>query len=115
MAPEVVRQEVYGQAADIWGFGALAFELLELRSPYGDDITFPELEAALTVGLPPSLSDGELVEARCPGIQAVMDACFALDPAKRPTAQELLARIKGCYAPASALETELPGQVRDVQ
>lgn len=113
MAPEVVRQEVYGRPADIWGFGALAFELLELRAPYGDDITFPELEAALTAGQPPSLSDGELVEARCPGIRAVMTACFAPVPAERPTAQELLVRLKGYHAPAPASEPELPGQVRD--
>merc|ERR1712203_785390 len=54
MAPEVARQETYGPPADIWGLGALIFELLELGMPYGEEITFPELEEALVAGRPPT-------------------------------------------------------------
>lgn len=37
MAPEIVRQQPYGFAVDIWGVGCLAIELACGAPPYHDD------------------------------------------------------------------------------
>ena len=36
MAPEVARREPYGVAADWWSFGALSFDVMCNKYPYGD-------------------------------------------------------------------------------
>merc|ERR1712039_67513 len=84
MAPEVVRQEGYGRQADIWSFGALVYELLELGIPYGEEITLPQLEEKLVVGQGPVLSDRLGAETSAPALVALMDACFAPHPLDRP-------------------------------
>jgi len=93
MAPEVARQEIYGPPSDVWGLGALIFELLELGIPYGEEITFPQLEDELTSGRPPTLSDVTGAELRAPELVALMKACLAPQPADRPSAAEVCRRL----------------------
>ena len=38
MAPEVAKmQGDYGQEADVWGFGCLLFQMLEMGLPHGEE------------------------------------------------------------------------------
>jgi len=94
MAPEVVRQEGYGRQSDVWSFGALLYELLELGVPYGEEITLPQLEKELVAGRAPALSDRHGAETRVPSLVALMDACFALDPSDRPRAADLSSMLE---------------------
>ncbi|CAE8617867.1 unnamed protein product, partial [Polarella glacialis] len=94
MAPEVCRQEApYGLEADLWGFGSLLHELLELSVPYGQELTFPELEQKLLAGVPPALSDRAGAEQRCPSLVPLMDSCLRADPAARPTAGQVVEEL----------------------
>jgi serine/threonine protein kinase len=34
MAPEVWKEEAYGEKADIWAFGCLLFELVMFKKPF---------------------------------------------------------------------------------
>lgn len=44
MAPEVARMAGdYGAAADVWGFGCLLFQMLEMGLPHGEDGRFEGL------------------------------------------------------------------------
>jgi len=94
MAPEAMRQEDYGPAADIWGLGMLAYELLELGPPFGPDITFPELEAALVEGRRPGLSSANSSHLRVPWAVALMERCLSPLPGGRPTADEVVKHLE---------------------
>jgi hypothetical protein len=93
MAPEALRLVGYGQAADVWGFGALIHELLELGPPFGEDITLQQLEESLLAGRGPQLSDRAGTKRRAPGLVEVMDACLAIEPSKRPPAEEVAQQL----------------------
>mmetsp|Transcript_140327 Transcript_140327/g.315068 ORF Transcript_140327/g.315068 Transcript_140327/m.315068 type:complete len:118 (-) Transcript_140327:65-418(-) len=87
MAPEVMKQEEYGRAADVWALGMLLFEMLDLGPPYGDQLSLPELEAKVTAGELPALRD-PTAAGRAPVAFKVMKACLAT-ATERPTAQQV--------------------------
>merc|ERR1719213_604715 len=99
MPPEAISMEGYGRAADIWSFGMLIFELIELGAPpYGEDITLPKLEALVTAGEPPELSQ----PGKFPELEDLMRRCIHRNPGDRPTAQSLaseLAIVDPVHAP----------------
>lgn len=92
-APEVRRFEGHGAPSDVWSFGALIFELLELGAPNGEDASFQQLDAQLPGDIPPALSDPDEAELCCPGFVALMADCFAVEPAARPTAAGIVQRL----------------------
>jgi len=94
MAPEVARQEgSYGAPSDVWSLGCLIFELLEQGLPYGEDLTLPELDAALLSGKGPCLGNRKDCEARAPEIVALMDKCLSEAVSGRPTAAEVASQL----------------------
>jgi serine/threonine protein kinase len=79
MAPEVIRHEPYGPAADIYSFGMLMYECLTLAPPF---VGLSPVEAAFAVArdarrppLPPACSESSARLVR---------ACWAQDPTDRP-------------------------------
>lgn len=84
MAPEVIEHKPYGGRADVFSFGILLWELLTGMVPYQD---LTPLQAAVGVvqkGLRP------VIPPNTPGqLAAVMVACWARDPAGRPSFEEL--------------------------
>merc|ERR1719237_1570871 len=106
MAPEVARLELYGAPADVWSFGIVVFEVLELAVPYGEEITLPELEAELVAGRPPLLSDEARARAGA-SLAALVDACLLAEPMQRPSAAEAARRLR-----AAAGEVEEAGRAR---
>lgn len=88
MAPEVAKQSEYGPAADIWAFGCLMLQMMQLSLPHGEDLTLPQLEEALLAGTPHFAGREEALE-RSPKVVAVMDRCLQKDPAARPTAEQV--------------------------
>ena len=90
-APEALRHEPYTCAADVWSFGVILYELVTLRTPYGD---MPTLQVAhevayngLTLVIPPSLA------ADRPALAQLIASCWAQLPAGRPSFPELAAEL----------------------
>lgn len=100
MAPEVIHGTGYGRAADIWSLGCTLVEMLTAARPW------PDLENQFSAMF--HIAHTETGPPRPPGVSAVardfLDLCFQRDPAKRPTASELLKHpfFAGCPPVADA-------------
>ncbi len=102
MAPEVIRGEPAGPAADCYALGVILFEMLAGRRPFGAADISGVLRAQLE-GNAPSLG-----EAR-PDVPAALEElyhrCLDLEPARRPASMTRLAsalrRLEPLESPAS--------------
>ncbi|KAL3634743.1 hypothetical protein CASFOL_021797 [Castilleja foliolosa] len=84
MAPEVVRSQGYGLAADIWSLGCTVLEMLTRRFPYSD---FEWMSALYKIGKGerPFIPDSLPIDAR----DFILE-CLQVDTTLRPTATQLL-------------------------
>jgi eukaryotic-like serine/threonine-protein kinase len=101
MAPEQMRAESVDERSDIWGLGAILFEMLTGRPPFLGD-TLPEVYSAVLNHPPPS------VESLRPGVPSglgdVVLRCLEKDPAQRFRDVADLAEALAPYAgPAAQL------------
>ncbi|KLL05028.1 MAG: hypothetical protein MRERV_7c083 [Mycoplasmataceae bacterium RV_VA103A] len=96
VAPEVLSEKSYTQAADIYSFGIVAYEVLANAYPYPDLKTlYPNLESegerelqfAMDVcsGLRPNIEKLELPQL----LKDLIKRCWDTNPEKRPTADQL--------------------------
>lgn len=87
MAPEQIRGEPPGPAADLYALGALAYELLEGQPLFAG---VPTLALGLRKSEPaplPKAVSRDLAEA--------LQQCLHPDPARRPNARQMLALLRG--------------------
>jgi serine/threonine protein kinase len=101
MSPEQMRAEPVDERSDIWGLGAILFEMLTGRPPFLGD-TLPEVYSAVLNHAPPS------VESLRPGTPSGLDdvvlRCLEKDPAQRFCDVADLAEALAPYAgPAAQL------------
>jgi hypothetical protein len=105
MAPEVFRgDQDYTKAVDVYSFGVVLWELATRKTPWVDELSketvvFDQLNHALQTGRRPAIPD--VVCAEHGAFVAVMQRCWAGDPANRPTFAEAardLASILRRYA-----------------
>ncbi len=80
MAPEIYRGENATEAADVWSFGILAFQVLTGRLPFQGQ-SFEEIALSILNEDAPPLP--EEVESSLPGISAFLDYCLQKDSYKR--------------------------------
>jgi serine/threonine protein kinase len=99
LSPEQAAGGTLDAAADVWGVGAVLFEALTGRAPFGEDEDDdPELGTDAEPDVYPQL------EARAPGIRTLrkvpqslanaIDACLEPDPDRRPSIAELAAALE---------------------
>ncbi|KAI3424667.1 Separase, partial [Psidium guajava] len=84
MAPEVVKNESYGSAADIWSLGCTVLEMLTRQPPYSH---LEGMQALFRIGRgePPPVPDSLSREA-----QDLILRCLQVNPNDRPSAGQLL-------------------------
>lgn len=101
--PELVATGRPEPRNDIYGMGALAYLCLSGHLPHGETDTETILAAAERGEHRPLTEDSTIP----PGLAAVVDACLARDPARRPPTSEALAQaLRGSVDPR---EIVLPG------
>jgi serine/threonine-protein kinase len=95
MAPEQLRGEAGGPRADLWSFGAVVYEMLAGRPPFGRSGPQPVqwLIQAILEQDPPPLC--ELRPDVPPALVRIVERCLAKDPADRyGSAEEILAELR---------------------
>ncbi|KLL03765.1 MAG: hypothetical protein MRECE_9c019 [Mycoplasmataceae bacterium CE_OT135] len=84
VAPEVLNSKSYTQAADIYSFGIVAYEILSSLPPYYDRAHNQYLGIAICQGLRPNF------QIKIPPLlEDLIKKCWDADPKKRPIASEL--------------------------
>jgi serine/threonine protein kinase len=121
VAPEMIRQELYGTPADVYSIGVVLWEIFSLSSPRDyfnmlreqfEEATrryrnppndFPKLRSALAEG---RATQQWLPTCGCwPGaIRTLVGTCMAHDPTERPTMQQVCGILEGEINRASATE-----------
>lgn len=84
MAPEVVREELYGYPVDCWSFGVVIFDTMAGESPFkgkNSEDTFRRIEHCIIDWRSHS------IEACC---RELLESIFIVDPDDRPTMTEIL-------------------------
>lgn len=101
MAPEAIESlRTAGQAADVWSMAAVAFECVFGAKPFGAGFKAAKL---ILDGKPPEVPSLRRANSQFTPIlrdmQAVIMECFSADPAKRPTADQVMSRCETlCYS-----------------
>ncbi|MFT3693636.1 MAG: serine/threonine-protein kinase [Kofleriaceae bacterium] len=91
MAPEQIEGRAVDPKADVWALGVMIYELVAGKRPFARPRPAEEAAAAL-LGQCPKLT---AADRRTGDVFAnTIARCFELDPAKRPTAAELLASLQ---------------------
>jgi eukaryotic-like serine/threonine-protein kinase len=104
LSPEQALGGRLDAAADVWGLGAVLFEALTDRAPFGDDTAnedYDELDYATDDEDPPFYPQ---LEGRAPRIRTLrrvpaalgsaVDAALEPDPKRRPSLEELAAALE---------------------
>jgi serine/threonine-protein kinase len=95
MAPEQIRGEPGGPRADLWSFGAVVYEMLAGRPPFGRSGPQPVqwLMMAILEQEPPPLR--EMRPDVPPALADIVERCLAKDPADRyGSAEEILSDLR---------------------
>lgn len=106
MAPEALAGERPAAAADVYAFGVVMWELLEWKLPWCDGAVFaialavskgnrPPIPAAAVL---PGPADGQPSPAALAAYVALMQRCWAQDPAQRPDFQGVAAELAAVTA-----------------
>ncbi|KAI8468611.1 MAG: kinase-like domain-containing protein [Monoraphidium minutum] len=99
MAPEVMRHEAYGGAADVWSFGVMLAELATTQLPYSHAFLTPaQIALAVSAGrLRPALPDYMPAP-----LAALVAACTEFEAGARPAFAEVAARLTAVVGDARA-------------
>lgn len=99
MAPETIDDmKNAGKPADVWAIGALIFEVLTGKRPFGAGYkAVPLIQAAKVPALPHPLMSNTQFAPFVTAIFELIRACMQKDPAARPTADQLVSGCEGLY------------------
>ena len=92
VAPEIYHAKecsVYDHQADIFSFGMFLYQMVARRQPFHNIEPF-KIEAAIEEGKRPKLEDVPVAEIGLYYMSRIMKLCWAGDPMKRPTSQQII-------------------------
>lgn len=98
MAPERWRGQTPSGAIDVWAFGILLHELIAGVLPIADAVLM-RLTYAMGAGAAPYAANGA-------AWSALVADCLAIEPAARPTADQLVRRLSVLIDPRAAVDDE---------
>eukprot|EP00741_Cyanophora_paradoxa_P008510 tig00001336_g8235.t1 len=100
-APEVLRGEPYGFGADVFAWACLAFEVISGRVPYAG---LPQEQAAAMVATQGARPCPNIMPARncCRDLGQLLMACWAEEPAQRPSFAQIVLRLGAIAAERKA-------------
>ncbi|EQC30157.1 TKL protein kinase [Saprolegnia diclina VS20] len=105
MAPEVLQDNRYSVAADVYSFGILLSEVDTHAIPYMDMIQPETGNPLMDTAILAQVVQGRLrptLSPTCPtDIAALAYRCLAFDPMERPTAADVLAALHAATLPSS--------------
>lgn len=99
MSPEQSRGDPVTEQSDVYAFGVLAYDVLTGRGPYDARTDMQLLEAHLRRQPRPLR---ELRQSVDPALAALVEACLAKDPQRRPLAGELVNTLEPGRASSDA-------------
>ncbi|RHZ36414.1 protein kinase domain-containing protein [endosymbiont GvMRE of Glomus versiforme] len=111
VAPEILLEKPYTQASDIYSFGIIAYEVLSGLPPYYDREHDIHLAVEVCKGLRPQF------QIKIPQLlEDLIKRCWDVDPAQRPTAQEIKRTLQKWEEEISKKEsTEFTQQLQEAE
>jgi eukaryotic-like serine/threonine-protein kinase len=96
MAPEMIEDiKSAGKPSDVWALGALAYELVAGKKPFGAGYAaVPAIQAANLATLPSSATSKAQFRPFAEALYEVIKLCIKKNPADRVTADELVAECE---------------------
>jgi hypothetical protein len=96
MAPELLRGEPVGEAADVFSYGVVLWEVLTGRAPWAELLPVQVVAAVGFQGreLPP------LPPGADPVLASLCTRCLAPAPAARPSFADVVAELEAAFSPA---------------
>lgn len=99
MAPEFLEHKVFTERSEVYSFGILMYEVFCLpfetnKNPYGDLQGVQIMFQVINHNLRPKITDVHRSNVQ-EEILDLMQACWAKNPADRPTCQGILLALRG--------------------
>lgn len=110
MAPEVITSPTkVSFSADIWSLGAMAFEMLTGRKPFGAGLqAVAKILSEEAVDFPRQLEGNQQFSPLVVDLKAIIDSCLVREVDGRPTADELIKQCERfCYPVTERFEGTL--------
>jgi serine/threonine protein kinase len=89
VAPEVLRRDLYTQAADIYSFGMIMYFVAAARQPFDNRVQDHRLAIDICKGIRPKMNEPEAPKCYID----LMEKCWDSNPANRPNATEISVQI----------------------
>jgi serine/threonine protein kinase len=96
MAPEVYRHEDYNHKVDVYAYGMILYHLFEGRAPFNLLDPMQAAVASSKKNMRPKFSLLTKNLSSHKKLQALIETCWAADPAQRPDFVEIIPRLKEC-------------------
>ncbi len=105
LAPELFIGGAYSQASDIYAFGIIMWEISSREKPFLEITHGKQLAQRIFTGLRPEITDDTPQFYR-----DLMQKCWDIDPAKRPSAKEIYELIRSWFS-----ESEIRNQIQKAE